>query len=87
VVLDESRFKRLTHRQLMEEDLPPAPPQLVDGLVEAGTLGTLASLPETGKTRLALTIAARVAGGGGEVLGRRVLIQARLASSVRRSPG
>jgi hypothetical protein len=67
------RFKRLTYIDAMRMDLPPEPPQLVDGLVEAGTLGTIAGLPETGKTYLAFSIAARVAGAGGHVLGRRVL--------------
>ena len=62
---ERRRFKRLRYIDAMHMNLPPEPPQLVDGLVEAGTLGTIAGLPETGKTYLAFQIAARVAGGAG----------------------
>jgi hypothetical protein len=48
-----------------------AQPQLVDGLIEIGTAGTFAGLPETFKSWLAVQTAHKVAAGG-TVLGRQV---------------
>lgn len=68
----ESRFPGLTHPELLSLELPPTP-QLVDGLIEAGTPGTIAGLPETYKSWLGLQASLKVAGGG-TVLGRDVNI-------------
>lgn len=47
-------------------------PDLVDGLVECGVVGSIAGVPETHKSFLAQAITFAVAGGKGEVLGRKV---------------
>lgn len=61
-----------THAQLVTEQLEPAPAFLVDDLVEPGILMTIAGVPETHKSWLAFQIAAGVAAGKGEILGRHV---------------
>jgi archaellum biogenesis ATPase FlaH len=45
---------------------------LVDNLVEAGVVGVIAGVPETGKSWVAQAIAVGVAQGRGEILGREV---------------
>jgi hypothetical protein len=67
----KSGFDGLTHPELLALEIAPAA-QLVADLVEAGTLGTIAGLPETFKSWLALRIAFSVATGG-TVLGREVV--------------
>lgn len=62
----------LSHAELLETDVP-ASSMLVDGIVEAGTVGTFAGLPETYKSWLALQTAVRVAGVGGAVLSRDIV--------------
>jgi AAA domain len=64
-------FAGITHADLLETEVPPAH-QLVEGLIEKGTLGTLSGLPETYKSFLSLALSLRVASGG-RILGRRVL--------------
>jgi AAA domain len=65
------KFAGLTHEQLLALDLTPSP-QLVDGLIEAGTPGTIAGLPETYKSWLSTQLAFAITTGG-RVLGRDVL--------------
>jgi AAA domain len=67
-----TRFVGLTHPELLALTLRPTP-QLVEGLIEAGTPGTIAGLPETYKSWLALQIALRVASGGA-VLDREIVV-------------
>jgi hypothetical protein len=50
------------------------PAELVEGIVPAGVLVTVAGLPEVGKGWLCTKLADVVARGEGEVLGRRVLL-------------
>ncbi len=66
------RFHGLTHRELLELDVPAAS-ELIVGIMEQGTLGTFAGLPETFKSWLAAMITFRIAGVAGVVLGRDVV--------------
>lgn len=68
---EPERFRGLSHPEALERKVEPSR-QLVERLVEAGTVGTIAGLPETFKTFLAMQTAFRVAVGG-TVLGREVL--------------
>ena len=65
---DESEFPGLSHEEVLALEIPPTR-QLVDGIIEAATVGTIAALPETYKSLLALELAHKVARGG-TVLGR-----------------
>jgi hypothetical protein len=65
---NEKRFAGLSHPEVLALDLPPTR-QVVQNLIEAGTVGTIAALPERYKSWLALEVALKVAGGG-LVLGR-----------------
>lgn len=66
----------LTHAEAMQEDLSLlSGGQLVAELVERGTVGTIAGIPETHKTWLAQQIATGVAQGAGTILGQQVLEQ------------
>jgi hypothetical protein len=58
----------LSHADLLRVTVPPTQ-ELVQHLMEAGTVGTFAALPETFKSWLAQELAHKVAGGG-LVLGR-----------------
>jgi hypothetical protein len=60
---DERRFVGLSHEEALAREVPPIR-QLVARVVEAGTLGTIAGLPETGKSLLATAITYKVAAGG-----------------------
>ena len=62
------RFAGLTHEQVLERTVPETV-QLVDGLVEKGSVGTIAGLPESHKSFLAMEIAIKVAANRGAVLG------------------
>ena len=64
-------FVGLSYADALARELPPVR-VLVDGLIEAGTVGTVAGLPETHKSFLAVAIANKVAAGSGSVLGREV---------------
>jgi predicted kinase len=64
-----SRFQVLSAKALLE--LPP-PTWLWDGLLPDGALAALVGEPGAGKSFVALDLAARIAAGGGTVLGRRV---------------
>lgn len=66
--MDGHRCAGLTHEQVLALDVTPAR-QLVEDIVEAGTLGDVAGLPETHKSWLAMELAHKVAVGG-KVLGR-----------------
>jgi hypothetical protein len=68
---EDDRFAGIAHADLLKLDVVAAA-QLVDGLIEAATLGTIAGLPETYKSFLASEIALKVAAGG-SVHGRKVL--------------
>jgi hypothetical protein len=60
-------FRGLSHREAIELELP-AVPHLIRGAAERGSVGTLAGLPESFKSFLAMEIAFKVAGGGASVL-------------------
>jgi AAA domain len=64
------RFDGLSHQDAVKLEVQPAR-QLVAGLVEQGTAGVIAGLPETYKSWLAMQITFAVAAGG-RVLGRDV---------------
>ncbi len=61
----------LWHRDVMAQEIPPAH-DLVEGVVEKGTVGAIVGLPKIGKTWLALELAMKVAGGGEMLGGRQV---------------
>jgi len=63
--------RSFSHAELLAADFPP-PQFLVDNLIERGTLGTIAALPEMWKSWLAVELAHKIAVGGGEFLGREV---------------
>jgi hypothetical protein len=69
--VEEERFTGIAHPQLLRLQVV-ATPQLIDGLIEAGTPGTVAGLPETYKSFVAAETSLMVAAGG-RVLGRTVL--------------
>jgi AAA domain len=73
-VIPTRTYPGLTHADLLALEIPPTR-QLIAGVVEAGTVGTIAGLPETWKSWLAQRIAINVAQGGPNVLGREVLQQ------------
>lgn len=64
----------LTHDEVLELSLD-ADRELVDGLIPAGAVGTIAGVPETHKSWVAQAVAVRVARGSGWVLGREVVTQ------------
>jgi AAA domain len=64
----EERFPGRSHPEVLALALPPTR-QVVQNLIEAGTVGTIAALPERFKSWLALEIVLKVAAGG-LVLGR-----------------
>lgn len=69
-------FAGITHAQALAEDVSALPGgQLIEDLVERGTLGTYAGIPETYKSWLAQRTAVAIAQGSGDVLGRPVLEQ------------
>ena len=63
------RFVGLTHREVLEAEIP-ARNELVEDIVDAGTVGVIAGLPFAGKSWVAQEIAHKVAAGDGLVLGR-----------------
>ncbi len=67
-----ARFAGLAHQEALALKVTPVR-QLVAGLVEAGSVGTIAGLPETHKSFLALDVATAVAASRGRVLGRDVV--------------
>ena len=70
---DEAGERRgLTHAEVLDLTVRAAP-QLIRGLVESGTPGVIAGLPESYKSWLALYIAQAVAGNHHHVLDRDVL--------------
>jgi hypothetical protein len=68
----QRRFVGFSYAEALARELPPVQ-ELVEGLIEAGTVGTLAGLPETHKSFLAVEVANKVAAGIGTVLGRDVV--------------
>jgi putative DNA primase/helicase len=67
-------FAGISHAEALAvsvDDLPGG--QLVEELVEVGTVGNVAGIPETFKSWTAQAISVAVAHGVGEILGRRVL--------------
>jgi hypothetical protein len=66
------RLRGLSTGEILGLDVPPTQ-TLVEGVIEAGTVGTFTGLPETFKSWLAEDVAYKVAAGGGSVLGRSVL--------------
>jgi len=71
-------FEGLTHAEVLALELPADERYLVEDLIPAGAVGTIAGVPETHKSFLAQAIAVRVASGSGEVLGRPVLTSGRV---------
>lgn len=63
----------LSHAEVLALEVP-ATHQLVENLVEAGTVGTVAALPEMHKSWLAVELAHKVAAGG-NVLGRCAVLE------------
>lgn len=69
-------FAGITHAEALGEDITKlGGGQLVEEIVERGTLGNVAGIPETGKSWLAQRIAVGVAHGQGEVLGQAIVAQ------------
>jgi hypothetical protein len=66
---DGRRFRGLSHAEAMAREVPPTR-LLVEDIIEAGTPGTIAGLPETFKSFIAMNAAYGVAGAGALVLGR-----------------
>jgi hypothetical protein len=64
------RFPGLSHTEALARKIPPTS-ELVAGLVEAATVGTIAGLPETHKSFLALELAHKLTAGG-TILGHDV---------------
>ena len=71
-------FEGLTHAEVLALELPADERYLVEDLIPAGAVGTIAGVPETHKSFLAQAIAVRVASGVEEVLGRPVLTSGRV---------
>jgi hypothetical protein len=71
---DTQPLEGLTHREVLELHLE-ADRTLVDDLIPAGAVGTIAGVPESHKSWLAQAIAVRVAAGTGTILGRPVVAQ------------
>lgn len=70
----KGRFPGLSHEEvLFEAARIPKDRGLIDGLIDEGAVGTFVGPPEAYKSWLALGCLMRVAGLGGEILGRRVL--------------
>jgi hypothetical protein len=69
---DSERLRGRTHLEVMALDVPP-PRMLVANVVECGTVGTFAALPERYKSWLAQELAFKVANGQGRFLGEDVL--------------
>lgn len=69
----DGRFPGLSHAEALAREVPPTA-MLVDDLIEAGTPGTIAGLPETYKSYLALDVTYKVAAGG-TVLGTHKIMQ------------
>lgn len=65
-------FPGLSHVEALARQVSPTR-QLVEHLVEAGTLGTIAALPETHKSFLALELAHKIVAGG-KVLGEHEVL-------------
>ena len=63
---DVAAFPGITHAEALAREID-ATDALVEDVVEAGTVGTIAGLPETHKSFLAVAIACNVAAGHGEV--------------------
>lgn len=73
---EPAAFEGISHADALKEDVEALPGgQLVEDLVERGTLGDVAGIPGTWKSWLAQQTAVSVARGEGEVLGHRVLEQ------------
>ena len=68
------RFRGLPHAEALEREVPPTL-ELVENMVEAGTVGSVMGLPETGKSWLGLELACKIAANGGRVLGRLEVLQ------------
>jgi AAA domain len=64
-----SRLVGLSHAEVLALEVPPAA-QLVEDVVEAGTLGAIAALPERYKSWVALELGFKVASGSGRFLGQ-----------------
>ena len=71
-------FEGMLHRDVLELRFEGSS-CLVDDLVEKGTVGLIAGVPETGKSWLAHRIAREVARGSGQILGRSVVTQGPVA--------
>jgi hypothetical protein len=65
----ESKLQGLDHADAVTLEVP-ATSALVEGCVEIGTVGTIAGLPETWKSAVAVELALKVASGAGRFLGR-----------------
>jgi hypothetical protein len=70
-------FGGLTHDEALELEVADER-YLVDGMIPIGTVGTIASVPETGKSFIAQAIAVRCATGAGDIIGFPVSRQARV---------
>lgn len=68
----------LPHEDVLQLELP-ADRHLVDDLIPAGAVGTIAAVPEAHKSWLAQAIAVRVAAGHGHILGKKVTGQGPVA--------
>jgi hypothetical protein len=71
-------FEALSHDEAKVAPLPEGERELIEDIIPSGGVGTIASVPETGKSYLAQAIATRCAHGDGEVLGYRVVRKARV---------
>ena len=68
----KARVVGLTHAELLAAEIPPRN-ELVEGLVDVGTVGMIAGLPFARKSWLALELAYKIAAGADTVLGHDVL--------------
>ncbi|MGC9974401.1 MAG: AAA family ATPase [Gaiellaceae bacterium] len=72
---DPATFAGRSHAEVLAMPLPEDERYLIADLIPAGGVGTIAGIPETGKSWLAQAIAVRVAAGAGRVLEREVVRQ------------
>jgi len=71
---DRRRLVGLSHTELLKLEVPPVT-ELVKGVVEAGTLGAIAALPERYKSWVAQELGFKVARGEGKLLGHAPILK------------
>jgi hypothetical protein len=69
---ETTQFRGLSHRELLAIETMPTP-QLIENMIERGTLGIAAGLPETFKSFYGLQVVIKISGAGPTVFDRKVL--------------